>query len=186
MNDLCLEAANYTLDSYYINLLLLLSKGETVEKLCIKENKLLFEDKEFEVKTPQELLNAVIKCCNGSQTQCLKFEDWKKIKPKYIKNILITKFVLSKKEQYNLTEKESIRLYSIVQLGLQLKTITHTDIVYEDGEILDITVLVFDDKSPEKFYIEDSDIHEDLIKETKNTNKDEFKKIVDQFFENSI
>jgi hypothetical protein len=182
MQDLCLEAINYTLDQFYINLLSNLSKNE-VDGFSISETNLFFEDKEFEPKTPQEFLNCIITCLDSVQVKNLEFDDWKKIKPKYIKNILITHFVLKKQKEFFLTEKESIRLYSTIQLGIQLKTISSTDILYKKGEVLDIETLIFDNTLPEKFYIQDGIGFDKQIKESKTSENEEFKKMLDSFFD---
>ncbi len=73
--------------------------------------------------------------------------DFKKIKPKHLKDQLIMNYIMKLKSDYNLTPLEYSKTASIVQLAFQFKSITADDVVYEHGVILDIKGIVFNKKT---------------------------------------
>lgn len=73
--------------------------------------------------------------------------DFKKIKPKHLKDQLIMNYIISLKEKYGLSVSEYNVAVSIVQLGFQFKSITPDNVLYENGEIQDIDGLTFDKKT---------------------------------------
>lgn len=72
--------------------------------------------------------------------------NFKKIKPKHLKEQLIMNYIISLKEKYGLTPSEYNIAVSTVHLGFQFKAITADAVVYEDGEIKKIEGLEFDAK----------------------------------------
>lgn len=69
--------------------------------------------------------------------------DWNYIKKKNIKTILIEKFIITQSKKFNLSKQQSKRLYNEILLGLLFKTISKTDIVYKNKNIIDILCISF-------------------------------------------
>lgn len=72
--------------------------------------------------------------------------DFKKIKPKHLKDQLIMNYIISLKEKYGLTSSEYSTVISLVHLGFQFKSITPDDVVYENGVIQHINGLQYNAK----------------------------------------
>jgi len=64
--------------------------------------------------------------------------SWKDLKPRYLKDRMIIKYVLYLKDTHQLTQKEAKKLLNVIHLGFQLKQIGSDDVKYENGHIKDI------------------------------------------------
>lgn len=78
--------------------------------------------------------------------------EWKKIKPKYIKDDLIMNYILKMKDRYDLTYSQAKKIFVTINLGMQSKKITSDDFDFRDREIKNINGVVFDPNS-KKVYI---------------------------------
>jgi len=102
----------------------------------------------------------------------IKKMDWSDIKRKSLKDILFQNFLIDMKYKYELKDSQIKCLYNSINLGLMLKSIKNTDIVYEDGEIKEIKGILFTNG---KYTIE-IDIYSGLDEEvSKNSGKKEEK-----------
>lgn len=72
--------------------------------------------------------------------------SWQRIKRKKIKDPIIRKYILDLKVKYDLTVKETNEVSQIIKLGFLFNWIDNNDVVYEDQEIKDITILHFDEE----------------------------------------
>lgn len=72
--------------------------------------------------------------------------EWKKLKPRYIKDQLLINYYSKLRDKYKLTSAEIKNLQSVVQIGLQFHQFSSDDIDYRDCEVQDIKGLVFDEK----------------------------------------
>jgi hypothetical protein len=72
--------------------------------------------------------------------------DFKKIKPKYIKDQLIMNYIISLKEKYTLNPSEYNSVVSLIQLGFQFKSLTSDNVVYQNGAIQSIDGLEYNVK----------------------------------------
>lgn len=72
-----------------------------------------------------------------------KDTEWSEIKKKSYKDILFQNFLIKMKKEYDLRESQIKRLYNSINLGLMLKSIKNTDIIYKNGEILEIKGIQF-------------------------------------------
>ena len=98
--------------------------------------------------------------------------DWVDIKKKSLKDILFQNFLIKIKNQYELRDIQVRCLYNTINLGLMLKSIKNSDVIYEDGEIKGIKGFIF---SKGKYRI-DIDIYAGLDEDvSKNSNKKEDK-----------
>lgn len=79
--------------------------------------------------------------------------DWKKIKPRYLKEQLIFEYVGKLKITHSLNPAEVRKLLSIIQLGFQFKQLTADDIDYSCGVIDGIDGIEFDVEK-RSFYID--------------------------------
>lgn len=68
----------------------------------------------------------------------IKNVDWNDIKKKSIKDILFQNYIINVKKKYDLRDSQVKCLYNTINLGLMLKSIKNTDIVYVNGEIQEI------------------------------------------------
>lgn len=69
--------------------------------------------------------------------------EWKKLKPRSIKDFLISNYVSDMQIKHNLTQKESKILLTTIGIWMQMKKITSEDILYEDYTIKDIRGIRF-------------------------------------------
>jgi hypothetical protein len=72
---------------------------------------------------------------------------WKKIKSRYVKEQLLLNFINDLREKYNLSPSEVSKATSIIGLGFQFKELTNDGVVCEDGKILSIEGLEFDEEA---------------------------------------
>lgn len=70
--------------------------------------------------------------------------EWKKLKPRSIKNQILMNFATAQIKERSLTAKDVKYLYYTIQLGLQFKTLSDNDIHYEKGIVTGIDGLEFD------------------------------------------
>jgi len=77
--------------------------------------------------------------------------EWKKIKPRQIRDQLMMDFIGELKTYYSLTLVEYRKLVCAIQLAFQFKSLTPDDVVYdaEEGKVTDINGLVFDEQTRE-------------------------------------
>lgn len=73
----------------------------------------------------------------------LKNTEWNDIKKKSTKDILFQNFLIDAKKRYELRDSQLKCLYNSINLGLMLKSIKNTDIIYKNGEIHEIKGFVF-------------------------------------------
>jgi hypothetical protein len=90
-----------------------------------------------------------------------KNTEWAEIKKKSYKDILFQNFLIKMKNEYDLRENQIKRLYNSINLGLMLKSIKNSDIIYKNGEILEIKGIQF---TKNKYKI-DIDIYSGLDEE---------------------
>jgi len=73
-------------------------------------------------------------------------DSWTSIRKKVSKDIIIEKYVTKMKKKYDLSHKQSKYLLKLIHLGIVLKTLNNKDIIYENGEIIDIEGIEIIDK----------------------------------------
>jgi len=71
--------------------------------------------------------------------------EWKKLKPRSVKNNILMNFALSQVEDYDLDKKDVSKLYRLIQLGLQFKKLSSDDFEYENGVVLSIKGLEYNE-----------------------------------------
>jgi hypothetical protein len=71
--------------------------------------------------------------------------EWKKLKPRSVKNNILMNFALSQVEDYGLDKKDVSKLYRLIQLGLQFKKLSSDDFEYENGVVLSIKGLEYNE-----------------------------------------
>lgn len=64
--------------------------------------------------------------------------EWKKLKPRSVKDFLISNFVSDMQQKYSLSQKESKVLLTTIGIWMQMKKITSEDIQYENYCITEI------------------------------------------------
>ena len=75
--------------------------------------------------------------------------EWKKIKPRALKDQMIINYVSQLKDDRKLTIKESKLLLSRIQLAFQLKKLCSDDVCYSDRRIQSINGLEYDESEKE-------------------------------------
>jgi hypothetical protein len=163
-----------------------ISKGFLCSNVKSKEFVYKFIDKE-----PEKVFNDVVKLLKDklnimskndrkvlidefaeveNSLKVLKNMEWSDIKKKSLKDTLFQNFLIKAKYQYELKDYQIKCLYNLINLGLILKSIKNSDIVYENGEIKEIRGFIF---SRGKYKVE-IDIYSGLDEEvSKNLNKKE-------------
>lgn len=72
--------------------------------------------------------------------------NWLNIKRKNVRDLLIEKYILEMKHKYNLTNKQTHYLLSLIFIAMIFKAISHKDIEYFDGKIHNINGINFENK----------------------------------------
>lgn len=88
-------------------------------------------------------------------------KNWGDIRKKNIKDMLIERYVIKTKKKYSLSISQTKVLLSIISIAILFKVITANDILYDNGEILNIEGIKIEKK---KVYLE-----RDLYSITVNT-----------------
>ena len=73
--------------------------------------------------------------------------EWKKLKPRSLKNHMLMLFSSSEVKKYDLEPKQAGILFKTIQLGFLFKKLNSNDVNYENGEISSIDGLKFNNKS---------------------------------------
>lgn len=77
--------------------------------------------------------------------------EWKKLKPRSVKNNILMNFALSQIDECELDKKDVSKLYRLIQLGLQFKKLSSEDFEYENGVVYSIKGLEYDEET--KFFV---------------------------------
>lgn len=104
----------------------------------------------------------------------IKNSDWNDIKKKSLKDILFQNFLIRSKKEYELSDYQLKKIYNSINLGLMLKSIKNTDIIYDKGEIKEIKGITF---SKGKYHI-DIDIYSGLDEEVSKVSEKKEKKLL--------
>jgi len=73
----------------------------------------------------------------------LRQTEWNDIKKKSVRDILFQNYLIKQKKEYELRDSQIRCLYHTINLGLMLKSIKNTDVVYQNGEIVEIKGISF-------------------------------------------
>ena len=75
--------------------------------------------------------------------------EWKKLKPRAIKDFMIMSYVSSMRKIHDMSLKDAKKLLSTIQLGFQLKKLNSEDVNYSDRAIQSINGLEYNSSSKE-------------------------------------
>lgn len=78
--------------------------------------------------------------------------EWKKLKPKYLQEFMLTEYIVRLSKQYDLNPREIKKLNLLIETGMNLKKIVPDDIIYENRKVTEITSLSYDETT-RKFVI---------------------------------
>ncbi len=73
--------------------------------------------------------------------------EWKKIKPRHLKDQFIMDYIAKLKEEHNLSSQEVKELISVVHLGFQFKALSQDGVDFSDGAVQNIEGLTFDENT---------------------------------------
>uniref|UniRef100_A0A6C0KGH8 Uncharacterized protein n=1 Tax=viral metagenome TaxID=1070528 RepID=A0A6C0KGH8_9ZZZZ len=104
----------------------------------------------------------------------LKQTEWNDIKKKSVKDILFQNYLIKHKKENELRDSQIRCLYHTINLGMMLKSIKNTDIVYHDGEIFEIKGITF---AKGKYKI-DIDIYSGLDEEVSKVSEKKDEKLL--------
>lgn len=166
------ECAKYTLDPYWRDLLISCSTNHfppglkydstrkvlTVRTRGKTENFPITEDRIETFQTMMTIFRKSLKLVSPRELQIQQEEldqarskrnldmncDWKKIRPRQVKDRVLLDYVATLRTKYHLDTIEVRQLTSILQIGLQFRAITPDNIDYHDGAIHRIKGLKFD------------------------------------------
>jgi hypothetical protein len=99
----------------------------------------IFSSLDLQVRKEEQIL---LLSHRRSEVEC----EWKKLRPRSLKDLMIINYVSKIKEEKNLTEKEARELLFMIQLSFQLKKIGPEDVVYSNRAIHKIQGLEYDSK----------------------------------------
>lgn len=131
-----------------------ITKGVLCSKVKSKEFVYKFNDKEPEriCQDVMRLLKEKLNIMSRNERKAILEEmveveqslnnmrrtEWVEIKKKSLKDILFQNFVIRMKSEFELKDSQVKKLYNTINLGLMLKSIKNSDIVYENGEIREL------------------------------------------------
>lgn len=161
------ELKNYTFDEYWRNILDQCASDNFPDGVKFKHNKLYFslrdesrpKGKDIVIELPRKASDAFLTIIDSFKNKLgLRSEsdpdkkqntetNWKKLKPKHIKDQLLLEYALSLQRKHHLSQKDLKQLYASILLGFQFKKLTTDDIVYKHGKVKKIKGLLFDEKS---------------------------------------
>ena len=108
--------------------------------------------------------------------------EWKKIKPRQLRNQLLMNYLAELKNKHNLNNNEFKQLISVVQLGFQFRSINSDDVQYMDGKVIAIDNLEYDEKT-RLFTTTDYPQFQSNAKNKKNESRyNKFYPYLDRFF----
>jgi hypothetical protein len=101
----------------------------------------------------------------------IKNQEWSNIKKKNLKDIFFQNYLINMKKKYELRDSQIKKIHNFINLGLMLKTIKNSDIIYCNGEIQEINGISY---TKGKYFI-DIDIYSGLDEDTtpKNNKKEQ-------------
>lgn len=108
------------------------------------------------------------------QLKVLKQTEWNDIKKKSVKDILFQNYLIKHKKEYELRDSQIRCLYHTIMLGMMLKSIKNSDIIYHNGEIEEIKGISF---SKGKYKIE-IDIYSGLDDEVSKVSEKKEEKLL--------
>lgn len=103
---------------------------------------------------------------------------WKQLKPRSVRDYMILNYVLKCKKKYTLTDLESKKLLTTIQLGFQFKNLISDDVEYSDRKIKDLRGLEFDEEARE-WYITNK--ARASSKSSKSSPSQKFNQSIDRF-----
>jgi hypothetical protein len=112
------------------------------EKICQDVIKLFKEKLNIMSKNDRKILIEEFEEVEKN-LKAIKNTEWSEIKKKSLKDILFQNFLIKIKNNYELNDYQLKKIYNSINLGIMLKSIKNSDIVYQDGEIKDIKGIVF-------------------------------------------
>lgn len=197
--EIFIKCCDYTEDIFWQSVFMDLSKGITPYGVFITKDFLCcnFKGKEFSykidvTKNSEILFNEVMNVLknkfgllsiqekvekrkvfdNIKESMKTNKLSWTTIRKKNIKENIIEKYILDKKEKYNLSNKQIKYLNSIILSAINFKYLSNNEIVYEDNIIKEIKGITFDNEviyiSKNIFESEDNNSEPKLIKEETN------------------
>ena len=104
----------------------------------------------------------------------IKNTEWSDIKKKSLKDVLFQNFLIKSKKIYELSDYQLKKIYNYINLGLMLKSIKNSDIIYDKGEIKEIKGITF---CKSKYKI-DIDIYSGLDEEISKISEKKDKKLL--------
>jgi hypothetical protein len=204
LHPIFLECVQYANDIFWENVFEDLSYGKAPFGTRINKNSLTcnFKDKEFnyriEKKDAEVLYNDIYHLLTtklGIMSQYDKIKkkidfeniendlkdnqkNWINIRKKNIKDLLIEKFVIDKKKEFNLSSAQSKLLLSKIFTGIIFKILKNKDIIFENGKIMNIEGISFKNKKViyEKDFYEFENSYRKIIIIDKNLMSDNWKK----------
>jgi hypothetical protein len=75
----------------------------------------------------------------------IRSNKWTNIKKKNARDFMIENYIVDMKNKYNIPDKELKKLHLYINVGIIFKTISHKDIIYEDGKIINIEGIDYKD-----------------------------------------
>jgi len=121
-------------------------------KIERKEPQILFEEiknlliNKLGLISPNEKNKKKKKFLEIQNKMTISYENWKDIKKKSIRELLLELYVTKMKKKYSLSVKQAKYLFSIILIAIIFKVITDTDIHYKNGEIQKISGIDFFNK----------------------------------------
>lgn len=165
------EASKYIQDPYWVDIFLSLAHDKNIPKcIYIKGNNIINSGNKsnfnysFIDKPPQliaielqEILRSNTNIAstidnnknnelNNLNNKHIIHEKWSSIRKKSQKDELIMNYILHMKKEYNLTEKNAINLYKLINVGFVLKYQCSNDVKLINGEISKINGIEYNEK----------------------------------------
>lgn len=103
--------------------------------------------KNLKCRSPQDLQRSRQDLKDIKDSIEVDLSEWKKIKPRSLKDIMIMRYISKMEESLNLTKEEANELYTTIKVGMQFNKIKPDDIDYSNETINSIQGLEYDENT---------------------------------------
>ncbi len=104
--------------------------------------------------------------------------EWRKLKPRYQRDLMIMNYVIDLKGEYSLSHKEARQLLSTIKVGFQMKKLSPNDVDYIDRRIRGMKGLEYDKSIGEFIITNEANI---VSKSDKGTPSKKFNQAIDRY-----
>ena len=135
-----------------------------------------------DLKVQKQAFDQLLEDQKAQRNEDISSGEWKKIKPKHLKDQLLMDYIASLKVKYSLTPLEIKHLISKVQLGFQFRSLSADDVEFDGTSVVNIKGLDFSSKTRTFTTPEYAPASRTISKSEKAGQKEIFYTSIEKFF----